>query len=48
MSDKRFTLRIDEQIFEAIKEEAEKNKRSVAKEMEYILEKYLKKERAKE
>ena len=39
---KRFTLRMDEDIFEKIKEQAEKNKRSVAKEIEYVLEKHLK------
>jgi len=38
---KRFTLRLDSDIFEIIKERAKQNKRSVAKEMEYILEKYL-------
>lgn len=38
---KRFTLRVDENIFEKIKEQAEKNKRSVAKEIEYVLEEHL-------
>lgn len=39
---KRFTLRMDEDVFEKIKEQAEKNKRSVAKEIEYVLEEHLK------
>jgi len=38
---KRFTLRIDEKLFEQVKEQATKNKRSIAKEIEYILEKNL-------
>lgn len=38
---KRFTLRIDAEIFEKIKEQSSENKRSIAKEIEYILEKYL-------
>ncbi|WP_405103126.1 DUF6364 family protein [Oceanobacillus sp. FSL H7-0719] len=38
---KRFTLRMDEKVFEQIKEQAEKNKRSVAKEIEFVLEKHL-------
>ncbi|MED4083902.1 Arc family DNA-binding protein [Halalkalibacterium halodurans] len=43
MSDtKRFTLRLNNDLFEKVKEEAEKNKRSVAKEMEYILELQIK------
>lgn len=42
MSDlKRFTLRIDADILEKVKEQAEDNKRSMAKEIEFILEKYL-------
>jgi hypothetical protein len=39
---KRFTLRMDAELFETIKEQAEKNKRSIAKEIEYLLETYLK------
>lgn len=42
---KRFTLRMDEKIFEQIKQQAEDNKRSVAKEIEFILEKYLEQEK---
>lgn len=40
---KRFTLRIDERVFEKVKARAEKNKRSVAKEIEFILDEYLEK-----
>lgn len=35
----RFTLRIEEQLLNKIKELADKNKRSKAKEIEFILEK---------
>lgn len=38
----RFTMRIDTELLEQIKAEAEKNKRSAAKEIEYILEQYIK------
>ena len=38
----RFTLRIDNAVLEKVKARAEKNKRSIAKEIEYILEQYLK------
>ncbi|MEK5175112.1 Arc family DNA-binding protein [Heyndrickxia sp. FSL W8-0496] len=41
---KRFTLRMDGELFETIKERAEKNKRSVAKEIELLLETYLEQE----
>lgn len=41
MTEKRFTLRMDEKIFNKVKGRAEKNKRSVAKEIEFILEQYL-------
>ena len=39
--DKRFTLRIDPELFEKLKSLAEKHKRSIAKEIEYLLEKQL-------
>lgn len=39
---KRFTLRMDQELFNTIKERAEKNKRSIAKEIEHLLETYLK------
>lgn len=45
---KRFTLRMDEELFEVIKERAEKNKRSIAKEIEYLLDKHLKKDKENE
>lgn len=37
----RFTMRINSELLDQIKLEAEKNKRSTAKEIEYILEKYI-------
>lgn len=40
MSDKIFTFRIPEELLNSIRESAEKNKRSIAKEIEYVLEKY--------
>jgi len=39
--DTRFTLRINTEILNAIKEQAIINKRSTAKEIEFILEQYL-------
>ena len=39
--DSRFTLRINSEILEAIKEEALKNKRSTGKQIEFILENWL-------
>lgn len=41
MEEKRFTLRIDGELFEKVKSQAEKNKRSIAKEIEYLLEQYI-------
>ena len=43
MSDetKRFTLRLDKKIFEQVEQQAQENKRSTSKEIEYILENYL-------
>lgn len=41
MTDKRFTLRIDENLFNKLKELAERDKRSIAKEIEHLLEKYI-------
>lgn len=38
MSDKVFTMRIKEELLEKIRISAEKNKRSIAKEIEYLLE----------
>lgn len=37
----RFTLRIDTKVLELVKKQAEENKRSTAKEIEFILEKYF-------
>ena len=37
----RFTLRIDSELLNKIKTQAEKNKRSASKEIEYILEEYF-------
>ena len=36
--EKVFTLRMDSDLFEILKETAEKNKRSIAKQIEYMLE----------
>ena len=41
MGEKVFTLRMDEELFEKVKNVADKNKRSIAKEIEYQLEKSL-------
>lgn len=38
---KEFKLRLNFDLFEKIKKSAEKNKRSIAKEMEFALEKYV-------
>ena len=37
----RFTMRINSDLLEKIKIEAEKNKRSTAKQIEFILEQYV-------
>lgn len=37
----RFTMRIDSELLDKIKAEASKNKRSAAKEIEFILEQYI-------
>lgn len=39
--DTRFTLRVNTEILNRIKDEAVKNKRSTAKEIEFILEQFL-------
>lgn len=44
---KRFTLRMDSDLFDQIKEQAEKNKRSVAKEIEHLLEKQFNEQKEK-
>lgn len=38
---KRFTLRVTNELFYKIKKSANKNKRSIAKEIEFALEKYV-------
>lgn len=39
--EKVFTLRIKSELFERIKKDAEENKRSITKHIEYLLEKSL-------
>lgn len=41
MADKIFTFRIDEKVLDKLRNIAEGNKRSIAKEVEYILEKHI-------
>ena len=41
--EKVFTLRIKQELFNLVKEDAEKNKRSITKHIEYLLEKSLNK-----
>jgi hypothetical protein len=45
---KRFTLRMDADLFKEIEKKADENKRSIAKEIEYLLENYLKNEKSDE
>ena len=40
-TDSRFTLRIPTELLNIIKAEAEKNKRSTGRQIEFILEKYV-------
>jgi hypothetical protein len=47
MEEKRFTLRVSNETFAKVVEEAKKNKRSTAKEIEYILEQYFKEKEQK-
>ena len=37
----RFTMRINSELLEKVKVEAEKNKRSTAKQIEFVLEQYV-------
>ncbi len=39
--DKRFTLRIDKNLFAKIEEAARKDKRAIGREIEFILEQYF-------
>lgn len=41
-SDKRFTLRMDKDLFDIVTQSAKENKRSVGREIEYILEQHFK------
>ena len=41
MDEKRFTLRMDLELFNRVKDSAEKHKRSVAKEIEFVLEEHF-------
>lgn len=44
MEEKRFTLRMSQDLFDQMKERAKQNKRSVAKEIEFAIEEFLKSE----
>ncbi|EIL9238510.1 hypothetical protein LMK19_001867 [Listeria monocytogenes] len=46
--DKRFTLRIDKQLFDIVEKSAKNNKRAVGREIEFILEQYFQSKRPKE
>ncbi len=46
--DKRFTLRIDKQLFNLVEKSAKKNKRAIGREIEFILEQYFQSESSKE
>ncbi|CDK34280.1 Arc family DNA-binding protein [Ligilactobacillus salivarius] len=40
-NDKRFTLRIDKELFDIVSKSAKKNKRSTNKEIEFVLQQYF-------
>ncbi|HFE9852883.1 TPA: hypothetical protein ACGBG5_003435 [Enterococcus faecalis] len=46
--DKRFTLRIDKQLFDIVEKSAKNNKRAIGREIEFILEQYFQSKRPKE
>lgn len=46
--DKRFTLRIDKQLFTLVENSAKENKRAVGREIEFILEQYFQSKSPKE
>ena len=46
-SDSRFTLRIPTELLDIIREEAKRNKRSAGKQIEFILEHWMKKQNPK-
>lgn len=47
-SDKRFTLRMDKNLFDIVTQSAKENKRSVGREIEYILDQHFKNNDSKE
>ncbi len=47
-SDSRFTLRIPTKLLDSVKKEAAKNKRSTGKQIEFILEQWLREHAPKE
>lgn len=40
-TDKRFTLRIDKELFSLVEKSAKKNKRAIGREIEFILEQHF-------
>lgn len=46
--DKRFTLRINKELFEIIETSAKKNKRAIGREIEFILEQHFYNELSKQ
>lgn len=46
--DKRFTLRIDKQLFDLVEKSAKENKRAIGREIEFILEQYFRSKHPKE
>lgn len=46
--DKRFTLRIDKQLFDLVEKSAKENKRAIGREIEFILEQYFQSKSPKE
>lgn len=46
--DSRFTLRIPTELLKIVREEAKKNKRSTGKQIEFILEKWIRENNPKE
>lgn len=48
MEEKRFTLRMDGELFEEISQFAKRNRRSVAKEVEYAIAQYILQEKERD
>lgn len=46
--DKRFTLRINKDLFKLVEESAKKNKRAIGREIEFILEQHYQSQNPKE